>query len=316
MRAFASFVLRGRVQAVLVITVAAALSLILPLLGHVSGGTVALVTLRKGLGEGLVVSGLAALVLAIVGYFSALDPRLVNVFLGATLLVIWLPVMVTGQVLRMTRSMSAALAVAGALGAAGLLLVYLFVGDVSAWWQEVLQTFLVPMLQDANSPLLSGEVDRIIENMSQVMTGIMSATLVFATMINLFIGRWLQAILYNPGGFRQEFLGLRLGRRMAVVALAVLFVSTFASGVMHDMAVDLLFLVGTIYSLQGLSLAHAVVDMTRAHVGWLVALYVLMLFLLAQAMLVLSAAGFADSWLDFRARLKNGNGPPARKDED
>lgn len=316
MRAFANFVLRGRVQALVVVAVAAALSLMLPLLGHVSGGTLALVTLRKGAREGVAVAALAAAALGVIGYFSALDARLINMFLVATLLAVWAPVLVTGQVLRVTRSMSSALAVAGGLGAVALFSVYLAVGDVSAWWQTVLEAFLVPMLQDANSPLLSGEVDRIIENMSRVMTGIMSATMVFATMINLFIGRWLQALLFNPGGFREEFLSLRLGRPMAMIALAVLLMSTFGTGIVRSIAVDLLFLVGTVYSLQGLSLAHAVVAMTNAHVGWLVGLYALMLFLLPQAMLVLSAAGFADSWLDFRARLKNGNGLPKKRDED
>lgn len=316
MRAFASFVLRGRAPAVVIVALAAALSLMLPLLSHVSGATLALVILRKGLREGALIAALAAVVLAVVGHLSAPDSRLVNVLLVATLLVVWLPVMVTAQVLRVTRSMSSALAVAAGLGALALLFVYLSVDDVSAWWQQVLESFLVPMLQDANSPLLSSEMDRVIENMSKVMTGIMSATVVFATMINLFIGRWLQALLFNPGGFRAEFLSLRLGRPMAVIALGVLLVSTFASGEFRSMGVDLLFLVGTVYSLQGLSLAHAVVDMTDAHVGWLVALYLLILFLLPQAMLVLSAGGFADSWLDFRARLGNGKGPPANRDQD
>ena len=58
------------------------------------------------------------------------------------------------------------------------------------------------------------------------------------------------------------------------------------------------------YSLQGLALAHAIVAAGKTHNAWLIGTYVLMLFFLPHVMLVLSAAGFADSWVDFRARMR------------
>jgi hypothetical protein len=41
-----------------------------------------------------------------------------------------------------------------------------------------------------------------------------------------------------------------------------------------------------------------------------------MLFALPQVALVLAAAGFADSWLDLRARLAKPRGNPPGKDEE
>jgi hypothetical protein len=48
-----------------------------------------------------------------------------------------------------------------------------------------------------------------------------------------------------------------------------------------------------------------VVAVTNAHIAWLVGVYVLMLFALPQVVLVLSAAGFVDSLMDFRRRFRN-----------
>jgi hypothetical protein len=63
----------------------------------------------------------------------------------------------------------------------------------------------------------------------------------------------------------------------------------------------MLLLVG--WLLQGLSLVHALRRRLGASLAWLVALYVLMLFAMPYVVGALALAGFADSWIDFRARL-------------
>lgn len=308
MRAFANFILRGRLQALLITVFASALTLMLPLFSHLAGGVLSLVTLRNGLREGALIALGAALALAALGYVSALDAGLINIIILSMLLLMWAPVLIAANVLRVTRSIDLTLMATGGITAATMLVFYVYIGDVTAWWRSALQDVLMPLLQQLDVPVGAGDQELLIDSMSRVMTGVLAATVFFTTMINLFIGRYLQALLFNPGGFGEEFRSLRLGRPMGIAAALMLVLASFTGGWLGNLAVNLMFLVGAMYSLQGLALAHAVVAITKAHSAWLIVLYILMLLALPQVALVLSAAGFADSWLDMRTKLKKRGG--------
>ncbi len=302
-QSLAAFILRSRMTAVLVVSAFAVLSLVLPPLGHVSGGGLALVALRRGAREGLFVAAASAVVLGLLGTLSQLDQRLVWSFLVVMALMLWLPVIVGARALRGSRSLAVALTSVGTLAACGLLLEYLVLGDVAAWWRPVLKTMFGPVLAQPGSPVPADEVDMLISSLALAISGLLAATFVITAMINVVIGRWLQAMLYNPGGFREEFHALRLNRRMAGMAIALLLVSTVATGAFGQFVFNMLLMVVAMFALHGLALMHATVALLGASRGWLVALYALMLLLLPQVMIVLSAAGVADSWIDFRGRL-------------
>lgn len=304
MRAFASFILRGRLNAILVAVSAAVLALLLPLLGHIGGAAVALVTLRKGYREGLLVALGGGLILGIVGAFSTVSQPLVVAFLVSTVAAMWLPVVVAAEVLRLKEDQGKSLAAVAVLAFLAIVALQLVVEDPAAWWRGMLETVLSPMLAETAMPLSEADMNRMLDSLAEMMTGLMGAALVYSTMVSLFIGRWLQAMLFNPGGFGSEFHRLRLRRNVAIAALGILLFVSFASGAMETLANNLLLLMVAVYSFHGLALAHAVVALTRAHVAWLVVLYLLILFMLPQAMIALSAAGFADSWVDFRSLIR------------
>jgi len=44
--------------------------------------------------------------------------------------------------------------------------------------------------------------------------------LAFNSFTGVLLGRWLQALLYNPGGFGAEFRELRLGLIVSIVCFA------------------------------------------------------------------------------------------------
>ncbi len=304
MRAFASFILRGRPQAILVSTSAAALALLLPLLSHISGSTIALVTLYKGYVEGLLVLVVTSVVLTGLGLVSDLSPALVTAFAMSTILAAGVPVIIAAQVLRRSRDQGRALAVTAILAFLAMAGLQLAVEDPVAWWRRFLEAMLGSMLVQGPVPLTEADKAEIVESVALVMSGLMGAVLVYSTMINLFIGRWLQAIAFNPGGFRKEFHELRLGREAALAALGVMLLVTFSEGELANFARNLLILMVAVYSLHGLALVHGLVAAANAHIAWLVVLYLMLLFLLPQTMILLSAAGFADSWVDFRARFR------------
>jgi hypothetical protein len=240
-----------------------------------------------------------------VAFLVAGETTRANIFLLMMVLLVWLPVLVTAKILRDSRSLGAALAAAFVVSAVVVIGFHVAVGDVVTWWRDLMQRTLVPLLEQAHTGLSAADLTKLVDTLAKVMTGVLGAAVLYTVMTNLCIGRWLQAIVFNPGGFRAEFYALHLGRWMAVVALVLLALGNLPGGAVSRIALDLLFLAGAVYSLQGLSLMHAVVAMTNAHIAWLVGVYVLMLFALPQVVLVLSAAGFVDSLMDFRRRFKN-----------
>lgn len=315
MRAFANFILRGRLQALLVAALSTALMLVLPLFSHVAGGALALVTLRNGVREGALIALGATLALAVLAFFSGFGAGVANVLVAAIALLLWLPVLLGAGVLRLTRALDLAMLTVAGLAALAIVVFHVYAGDAPAWWRSALQETLIPVLQQLQVPFAEEDRERVIEAMSRVMSGALAAAFFITAMLNLFIGRWLQALLFNPGGFGAEFRALRLGRSMAIVTAVLALMASLIGGWLGNLAGNLLFVCGAMYALQGLALVHAVVAILRAHGAWLIGLYVLMLFALPQVALVLAAAGFADSWLDLRSRVSKPGGNIAGKDE-
>jgi len=307
MRAIAEYILRGRLQAIFVAASAAVMSLLLPLLSHVSGAAIGLVTLRRGMGEGLYVLAGIVVLLLLVSQFSSVDFALVQAFLITMVFLAWLPTICAAGVLRATSSLGEALSVTGVIAAIMLVLTYLVIGDVAEWWRTLLTTMLSPVLSDPDNTMVQQDLIIVINDLSEVMTGLLVAALVFITMINLFIARWAQAKLYNPGGFGTEFRALRVNKLARLLMIPVAIVSMLASDGMGRFATELLILIVALYSLQGLVLVHNLVKVKQASKAWLIGHYILLLIAFPQVMMVLSIAGYTDSWMDFRTRFM-GNG--------
>ena len=135
----------------------------------------------------------------------------------------------------------------------------------------------------------------------------MAAALTMTLVGSLFIARWWQALLYNPGGFRQEFHALALGKVFAAVAVVLLVMNIVSMDGANVVAGDLLILAGFLFTLQGIAVVHGVVARTQASKGWLIGMYVLLLLpmSMAQMLIVLAAAGFGDNFINFRAYVGN-----------
>jgi len=122
------------------------------------------------------------------------------------------------------------------------------------------------------------------------------------------LARWWQALLFNPGGFMQEFYGLRQSRVAALVVLVILALGLVDLGQISHMAGDIMITLVVVYSMVGLALVHALVAKTGKHSAWLVGLYVLLFILPPQMMMALTSVGIIDSWMNFRERF-----PAAKK---
>ncbi|QQS55248.1 MAG: DUF2232 domain-containing protein [Candidatus Competibacteraceae bacterium] len=297
MKSIAVFIMRGRFAAVLIAAPTAVLFWLFPPILIVSGAVVALVTLRRGAAEGAllaVLAGLGAGALAgLVLGLGAMWPML------SVLLACWAPLWVLASLLRATVSLSVTLRAAALLGLLGVGGFYLMLGDPAVWWSQVLDG-----LRQGLTTLPSGEratLEQLLDllrSWAPLLPGqVVSAALLFV-LAGLLLGRWWQALLFHPGGFRPEFHQLRLGRPLALLALA-LFGAALLSG--WPVLSNLVLVLGTLYSVQGIAVAHALVFKLRLSPAWLLLLYLLLVPLLSQLVMAL---GIADAWADFRTRVR------------
>lgn len=296
MHALANFIMRGRPQAALMTVLFSGLSLLLPPLLYLSGGAVALITLRKGVDQGAGVMLLSGAILSGLTWLTVGSPLPGLVFTG----LVWMPVLFLAFILRQTISLGVTLGVACLLGMLTVIAGFLIFGDPLAWWQEHLVQFLRPTFEQAD--MQPQEIDAFISRVAMLMTGIFAVAIVLNALFGLLIGRWWQAMLFNPGGFREEFHAVRMPTTLGWLTLLVLLTALVADGWIGQLASNLVIVTLFFFLLQGLAVVHAVVAGKGWHVGWLVGLYLMLLFI-PQVMVLLTILGLSDGWLDFRKRL-------------
>ncbi len=294
MNFLATYIMRNRTSAVLVAVASAVLSLLLPPLSYLSGAVAGLVTLRHGGREGLIVLGIAGLLIALPALFSG-SSGLVVIF-GA---VVWMPVWVLAVVLRQTVSLPATIIVAASFGVISVAVIHGVLVDPTEWWRGKLE-MLRPILTEAGWK--PADVEANLTTLASAMTAMLAAAVMMTPLISLFIARWWQALLYNPGGWRKEFQQLRLPATLVWVAVVIVIIAWFTGGSVQAFAADLLIVVLLLYLLQGLSVIHNLVNCRGLSVAWLVGLYALLL-ILPQAVMLVAGLGFTDTWLDYRSRL-------------
>lgn len=299
MRFLADYVMRGRMQAILVTAVMALLTPVLPLLAYLSGAAVGLVTLRIGPRQGLVVIGGAMLALAIMGGLMFGNP-LPGIGFA---MVLWVPVWMLTANLRRTVDLAQSVKLAGLFGVMLVVGIYLATDNPVIWWKDALQKVLAPALEGAAKERID-EISAAVAVTAQVMTGFIGGLMGLTVLGCLFIARWWQAMLYNPGGFQSEFHQLRLGRGFSLITLAAGILLLVSSSQSVPIATDLLVVMVMLFMIQGLAVSHYLVARAGANAGWLVALYV-MVILLPQAALTLAIAGFTDNRFDFRTIFGN-----------
>ncbi len=300
MRLLASYVMQGRSQAVMAIGVLALLSLLFPPLTVLSSAAVALVTLRRGRLDGLLVMVLGAAACALLGLLVRVDV----VSIAGFTMIIWLPIWILALLLRSSSSLAIATTVALLFGLLIILVYYVEFSDPVAEWRRILE----PLLKSLNQgQALETEQQKLLLNvLSHWMTGLMAAGFFLQLMVSLLLARWWQSLLYYPGGFRSEFHQLRLPRALAILTVAVVGLLLMDMGIGSPMLDYLAMLLITAYLLQGLALAHGIRAQLGANPGWLYAMYILLFIVVPHMVITLAFVGLADAWLDMRSRIGKG----------
>ena len=246
MNFLATYIMRGRVQAMIVASSLALVSLMMPPVSVLSSATVALVTLRLGAFEGLIILGCSTLAASILGFFATGNFQFAFLYV----LVLWLPVWLISIILREGRHLSLAVEIATLLGVLGVIVFYLFSSEPAGMWSAVLAQ-MIP----ADAPV--AEIQDKIEILVHYMTGIVAAGSVLGLLFGLFLGRWWQANLFNPGGFKQEYLLMSTKTWLSIASVAIVGVALVTSGEVSEIAwniIILLFII--IYSHWDVNIAY------------------------------------------------------------
>jgi hypothetical protein len=294
MRALAAFIMQGRAQAVAAIAALTGLSWAFPLFSLPAAAAAALPTLRLGAREGAVT---IALSLTGVALLEAIATGVPFTATGHAL-VLWALVWAIAVLLRESGQLSLALLAAAGLGIALVVGTYAVTDDPAASWRDQLQELLRPMLEQQG-----GDGDaavRAILAMSHFFTGAVGAGMALSISLSLLIARWWQALLYNPGGFRTEFLGLKLPVLPAYLWLALLALAAAGSEVAANAAISL----GVPILLAGFAVLHALLSRTASGRFWLIGVY-FALGLMAPLIVPIILIGFSDVWVDWRRRLSS-----------
>lgn len=294
----ASFIMAGRIQAAIFVVLSTLISLLLPPLIVFSNAAIALITLRKGWQQGLLYTLLATITLVIVSVL--LNQQASSGFVAG--LATWLPVVLIASALAMTKSWSKTLQLTLLISVAGVLLFHLTHPDAAAYWEPVLKQ-MKPMLQQAYQ-LSDSKLDETINNAATWMTGTFAAALAIIAILSLIIARNWQSMLYNPGGFGEEFRQIAIGKQASIALLVGITLAVITA---NQLIIELIMVGVAIFMFQGLSLAHSIVKQREMSIRWLVGLYVLMFLLLIQMIVLLATFGLVDNFADFRRQVAKKN---------
>lgn len=274
MRGLAEYVMLGRRQAIIFVL----LSGFFPLLYFFSAAVVALVTLRKGSNEGFLILLWSLLPAGLLWAMGDTSP--VFLMLGTYLLAL---------MLRKSSSWQQVILLATVFGLATQFSL-VFQGEYQAQIQQVVDQGLQAQVNQ------SSQAQYTSEQIVDLLFSFYGAYHTFMVVICVMIGRWWQAMLYNPGGFRQEFHSLRFDPRIMVFLLGLIL-----AGLMDIPPLDgWLPLFCVVPMLAGLAVTHYAVARKAMGTPWLVLSYMTLL-LVPPAIILL---GFIDSVVDLRKRMK------------
>ncbi len=294
MKGLAEFVMRGRLQALLVI-VAGAGSL---LFCWISAAALALVTLRKGAGSGAWLFMWAVLPAGTLLYaFGDSGP-----------LALLVGTMVLALVLRSTVNLPLAVLAGVGVGAATGLAMMAFSGEYLDQLVAYFGEFLAGLEQQWSK---GGQAVEMPRPVASQIAGMLGAGTAMMSVLCLLLARYWQAALYNPGGFGAEFKALYYPATVSSV-LVVAALALASLGVQYRTWAMICLIPLTF---AGLALVHTHIELRGRGRGWLTGFYIAWLIFDPVKLMVVFFA-IADSWLNFRQRWSKGLGPQVSKREE
>lgn len=289
LRKCAEYIMANRLHAVVVVLLS---TLIAPFF-FVGTVVMALVTLRMGAMEGLLLLVCASL--PDVVQFSN-DHNILHLLqLSFSTGLIY----ALALILRHWQSWNITLLCAAFLGITTVIIIHATFADVNIWWRHELTSALQQFSQEFGI-VISGNKQKIVTVLSFLATGLLTAKVILTDILQLLFARLLQSMLFNPGGLRKELNCLHV-HYAGVIALGACIVAALAHSLI---AVDILPVVFLPFFLVGLYLVHSIVEHRKHLVFWLILIYALLLLCFLYIACALVLLGLLDSCYDLRQRMR------------
>lgn len=304
---FTHYLLEHRLRAVLLTFVFT----FIPVIGVLGILFAALVTLRKGIAEGLIVTVAATLPYAISFILTGHEPDMLPIVLWAAVGVAVMSNVLTwvfAVLLYRQMTWSGILQVAALMGVLVISVIHLAYPNIADWWGVQLTSYY-KQAASAVSGVLSNSVSAPSESQLESIkltknyaSGLIVATVLLNAILQAMVARWWEAVVFMPGLLRRELHNIRLSPLAGVLFMLSLVFSYMGNGVVLDMMPILYML----FAGAGLSVIHyyfaLMVSPTRLF--WIAMLYVILLFALPTSMIFLAMVALLDIWLDLRRRLR------------
>lgn len=256
--------------------------------GFIAAIIVGLVTLQKGPKSGLwllawvALPAIALLVLRQVGQFDVLFLRCVVVWIFASILYryhawrLLLELMAYG-------------------GAALIVVLHFCVPNLHHWWTAELTTYIQQLIT-ASHWKLTMIPSEFAERLAPFASGVVLFFFFSGILVELFVARFWQSLIVNPGAFAKEFTQIRINAITAVFLCLIVLLILFKIRI----AEDVFPIVILPFFIAGLSLLHFWAQKNNKLIVWLILVYVALFFLPAFAVSALALIAFVDTWRDFR----------------
>jgi len=281
MRVLAEFIMRGRAQSVLI----AVLGVFFPFLTQACLG---LVTLRKGWLEGVIL-----LFWSTLPYVGGLILLGVDAFALLAPLVVILASYVLALVLRRQTSWQIVLLMlVGIAALSGVALDYILDGLTLA------DVALVNMNTDSQEQVVQNQELADALNLPITAGQIAYNFIAMPVVLGLMLARYMQASLYNPGGFQVEVTRLRIGAFIAMPSMIGFVLCNLLGEGYQEWAV--------VFALPLLANGVGVAQSVFLATGWrtiAIVLFYVAVLLLHPLVMLLTVLGFSDIWLDYRKRF-------------
>lgn len=290
----AAFIMSGPLQAIGFALGFAMLAMFLPFLGLLSNAAIGLVTLRMGWQRGVMIASAVSIGLGLVALI------LQGNVLGSLVSSLVQLLLIVGLAGYLARTASWALLIQVIFGLAAVLvgLFHLSVTDPVSFWKNALQALVDWDQFQAGLPDVN--LDDLLNQAAKHMTGLFAASMSLVITLSLMLARHWQAVLYNPGGFKEEIYGLRLHKFAALSLSAIIILGLFNRSAW---LIDLILVGLGMFLFQGIALVHSVRAQLKAHRAWLLALYLPLAILPVQTGLLVAVFGMVDTFADFRGYL-------------
>ena len=275
MRPLAEYAMLGRRQAIIVVLLCG----FVPMVYCLSAATVAMVFLRKGSKEGMLI------------LLWAMLPAIANWMFGDPSPLFLMPSMaVLGLILRRTESWQQVLLASIVIGIVAQYCVQLHPG-YAAQVHALSDQFITMQLTQGNDLGIGAE------ELGDAIVSFFGAYQTMLAVFCLMLARWWQASSVNPGGFQHEFHSLKLdpvvaGLIAVGIGLAIAKIPPFNAWGN---------IIGFVPMIVGLGILHGMVKLKNLGSGWLVGTYIALL-LFGQAIVLLA---LIDSVVDFRKRIRD-----------